>query len=211
MKKIILTLTILLGNIYSVLAQDINTVFLSVPDSIIFGLEAEHKDRLLANPKDTAKVLVESTFYSRIERKGITDSYIALQTSEAGNIQIKLLPLVNDSKIICVVKTVCGDACDSQIKFYTTKWATIPQTDLFPKPTIDWFIKSDSDRNSQDFQNAVTSLDMNPIKIALSPDNDNISVIYDIKAYLSEEDYKRIQPFLIEEPKILTWDKVSYK
>lgn len=212
MKKFILAFAILSINAFvNVMAQNINTVFLSIPDSIIFGLEAEQRDKLLANPNDTAKVVVESPLYSKIERLAITDDFISLQTSEVGNVQIKLLPLINDSKIICVVKTVCGKACDSQIKFYTTKWAAIPQSDLFPTQNIEWFIKPDADRQSQDFQNAVVALDMNPMKISFSEDNDNISVNYDIKAYLADDDYKRIQPFLIEKPKILTWDKISYK
>lgn len=44
----------------------------------------------------------------------------------------------------------------------------------------------------------------------LSPKDTSLSVYYDIKKYLSEEDYKKIEPFLLENPKIFYWDKSSY-
>ncbi|WP_165020175.1 MULTISPECIES: DUF3256 family protein [unclassified Dysgonomonas] len=211
MKKIIIVLAFLFTGISAMVAQDMTTVFLSVPDEVLFGLEPEQKDRLLSNPEDTATVSVESALYAKIKRKAISPNYIWLQTSEKATTQIKLLPLINDSKIICVVKTVCGNICDSQVKFYTSKWVEIDQTGFMPKPNVDWFIKADADRNSQEFKNAYAALTMNPMKIKLFADNDSLSVKYEIKNYLSEDDYNKIQPFLIEEPKVLVWDKTSYK
>lgn len=184
---------------------------MGMPDNIIFGLEAAEKELLVSNPTDTTKLKVDRGTFSELERLAISPDYISLQTSDAGTTQIKLLPLINDSKIICVVKTACGKICDSQVQFYTTKWMPIAQGDLLPKINKDLFIKADADRNSQDFQNAYKSLDMSPFKIDLSANSNSITIGYDIKNYLSEEDYKKIQPYLIGESITLTWDKASYK
>ncbi|MDU1891075.1 MAG: DUF3256 family protein [Dysgonomonas sp.] len=210
MKKIIFTLSLLIFTFYTVSAQEIGKVLLPMPSDIIFGLEASHKDMLLTNPTDTAKVVVDRGTFGELTRLAISEDFISIQTSDAGNTQIKLLPLINDSKIVCVVKTVCGKICDSQIQFYTPKWMPIDQQ-LIPDIDKDFFIKSDVDRNSQDFVNAYKALDLTPVKMTLSPTDNSIQLEYDIKDYLSEEDYKKIQPFLIEGPKVFTWDKISFK
>jgi len=214
MKKSILTIFLIFSTFFTVSAQNINEVLLSMPENLIFGLDAAAKDKLLANPDDTTAVIVERAGFGTfgdVERLGISTDYIELQTSESGTTQIKLLPLINDSKIICVVKTVCGKACDSQIQFYTTKWVPIPQGDLFPKVGKDTFIIANTDRNSQDFQNAYAALDMNPISIALSASDTSLDISYDIENYLTTEDYKKIEPYLIENPKRYIWDKLSFK
>ncbi len=211
MKKIIFTILFTMLVTLSISAQEIGGVVLSIPENIIFGLETAQKDLLTSNPKDTTRITIDRGTLGVVKRLSISTDFISLQTSEAGTTQIKLLPLINDSKIICVVKTACGKICDSQIEFYTTKWLPISQADLFPKKNKDWFIKVDADRNSQEFKNAYAALDMNPMKMSLSGTDTSITLTYDIKKYLSEDDYKKIQPFLIVEPKVFTWDKISYK
>lgn len=211
MKKIIITVIIFISTISTLSAQEIGSIVLSMPNNIIFGLEAAQKDKLIADPKDTTQIIVDRGTFSAIKRLKISSDFISLQTSAMGTTQIKLLPLINESKIICVVKTVCGKACDSQIEFYTTKWVPIPQKELFPETDKDWFIKPDTDKNTQCFKNAYAALDMNPMKFILSPDNTSLSVEYTIKDYLSDEDYKKIEPYLIEGNKIFEWNKTSYK
>lgn len=209
MKRILLIIALISTSLY-ISAQELQSIFLSMPENLILGLEATERDKLTANTSDTTQISVIRSKGSNIKRLAISPDYISLQTSEAGTIQIKLLPLINESKIICVVRTVCGEICDSQLQFYTTKWIPIEQN-LFPRINKDWFIKTDADRDGQDFKNAYAALDMTPTKIELSPSSTEAKVFYDIKSYLSEDDYKKIQPFLTEEPKILEWDKVSFK
>lgn len=210
MKKALLIISFIWLTGFSVNAQELENVILSMPNGIVLGLDAAQKDRLVASLKDTAQIEVDRENIGTVKRLAISPDYISLQTSESGTTQIKLLPLINDTKIICVVKTICGGVCDSQIQFYTTKWLPIAQ-DLFPKKTKDWFIKHDADKDSQDFKNAYASLDMTPIKIMLLPESTSLEAFYDIKNYLSEDDYKKIQPFLIEGAKTFEWDKISYK
>lgn len=211
MKKLLFTIISTLFISISVSAQNIGDIFLTMPEGVIFGLDAAGKEKLVSNHNDTTGIVVEREVLGEIERLGISDDFISLQTSEAGTLQIKLLPLINDSKIICVVKTVCSTICDSQIQFYTTKWMPIPQGELFPKKDKDWFIKPDADKNSQEFINAYAALDLNPIVITLSADDTSLEASYDIENYLSGDDYKKISPYLIDTPKKFVWDKLSYK
>ncbi|GAB6009138.1 DUF3256 family protein [Dysgonomonas reticulitermitis] len=209
MKKLLFAI-ILLTITTTISGQDIKNIILSMPESIIYGLEASEKNLLAAGLEDTAKLTVNRGRLGEITRLSVSPDFVSFKTSDAGTVEIKLLPLINDSQIICVIRTVCADACDSQLQFYTTKWIPINQGDLFPKKDKNWFIRSDIDKDSEEFRNAYAALDMTPIKMKLSPTDLSLMVYYDIKEYLNGEDYKKIEPFLIENPKILYWDKSSY-
>lgn len=209
MKKII-TLALTIYCSLSLSAQDITKVFLEIPSTILFELDAEKKDKLVSNPTDTTTISVDSHLGS-IERIAISEDFISLKTSGAGTLQIKLLPLVNDSKIICVVKTVCSKACDSQVQFYTTAWVPLPIANLFPAKDISWFLKSDIDKSSDDFKNAVAAIDMNPVQLSLSEKDYSITAESDLENHLAGDDFAAVEPFISSEPKILVWDKVSYK
>jgi len=211
MKRTIFIIFTLLTSYISVSAQDIETVLLNMPDGIIAGLETTHREQLLLNPQDTASITVSRGELGTAKRKAISSDYIEIQTSEIGTTQIKLLPLINDSKIICVVKTVCAKVCDSQMQFYTTSWMPIPQKELFPEKNKEWFFKKNIDRNDQDFQNAYASVDMSPMKIRLSPNDTSLIVYYELEKYLSVEDYKKIESYIAKEPKVFSWDRSSFK
>lgn len=210
MKRLTVIIALIMSTI-SIYCQDITSIVLSLPDNIILGLDAENKDKLVSKTNDTIEVKASSVLGGEIIRKAFTNDYIALQTSEVGTLQMKLLPLVNDSKIICIINTVCGKACDSNISFYTTNWVPLSSSGLFPKPEIDWFIKPDADRKSQDFINAYAALDLVPVKLDISTSETEISASFDIKNYLSDDDYKKMEPYLLSAPHKLVWNKISFK
>lgn len=211
MKQIRLILAFSLFTLQFAVAQDLTSVFLNIPENILFGVNAEGKDKLIANTSDSAKVIIQSTIDAEIIRDTLTDDFIKIQTSSVGTLQIKLLPLVNNSKIICLVKTVCGEVCDSYTEFYATDWTPLKNTNLMPEPSMDWFIKNDADRNSLEFKNAYAALTMIPLKVEISEGSPTLQVYCDIKGYLSQEDYENFEPFFTDAPKILTWDKASFK
>ena len=211
MKKV-LSIIFLLSTIISLSAQDITSVFLSAPDNLIFGLDAEAKDKLIANRNDTSTIEVPSSLGGKVQRIGMSDDFIEVRTSSAGTIQMKLLPLVNNTYIVSVVTTVCGKACDSKINFYTTDWKPLSNSaTLFPKLNSDMFIKSGTNRTEENFINAFAALDMTPMKIELNGNDTSAKVYLDIESYLTKTDYDKIKPYLTDEPKVFNWDKTSFK
>lgn len=211
MKRLCFIFSLIIFCVFNVWGQDFNAVFVKMPGSVIYGLTADDKNKLISNPQDTAVVITNNDLYEDIRRLAISADYIAIKTSDVGTVQIKLLPLVNNSEIICVVKTVCKNICDSRIDFYTSDWEPIENNALFPVPQIEWFIRPDADRNSDKFKNAVSALDINPVKLELSPKGYVIKAALDIEGYLGKESYKELKPFLINESRSFTWDKISFK
>lgn len=211
MNKLLTTILLSFGLVSAVLAQDINAVFKKMPRDIVYGLSPDLNEMLLDNPKDTTK-FVATAIYESIKRKAINPDFISLQTSKVGTTSIRLLPLINESKIVCVVQTVDGTIADSRIKFYTEKWEPIDGSDLLPQERdVNWFIKSDVDQSSEKFIHAMATLTMLPMKYVLSETEPTLSIEFEPKGFLSIEDYKNIEPYLTKEPKVLKWDKVRFK
>ncbi len=191
-------------------SQTIKNVILTIPDDVVMGLTTEQKTALCADPA-TDSVKVDNALNGQIVRLGISNDYLKLQTSDVGTTQIKILPLVNDTKILAVVKTVCSDACDSRIQFYTLDWRPLPEQNLLPKRTFDWFLKPDADHQSVDFKEAIKAVDMNPVILALSPTDYSLTADSEIGNYIGSEDYTALEPFLRDKPKVFVWNKISFK
>lgn len=211
MKNILFALAFSFIILSKTMGQDISSVIRTIPDKLMLRMSDDQKEKLTTLPDDSSEVTVKNLLGGTVERVGISSDYVALKTSDIGMLQIKLLPLINNSNIIGVIRTVCDKACDSQIDFYTTDWQPLQGENLFPDKNKDWFIQSTVDHQSQEFKNIYGALDMTPIKLMFSPDNDSVVAVYDIQKYLSADDYKLLKPYLVDEPISFTWDKVSFR
>ena len=211
MKKIQFALILIFTFSGFLKAQDISSVIFSMPDELTLKIPDDQKEVLSTQTEDTAKVTVRNILGGNVERLSISKDYVAIKTSDIGMLQIKLLPLINNSYIIGVIRTVCDMACDSQIDFYTTDWKHLSTADLFPKKDKEWFISSSADRESFQFKNAYAALDMTPVKYIFSPNTETLTAVYDIKKYLSPDDYKLLKPFLSADSITFKWDKTSFK
>ncbi|MEG1545579.1 MAG: DUF3256 family protein, partial [Tannerellaceae bacterium] len=69
--------------------------------------------------------------------KKLTSNYLLLQSTERSTIELKLLPLVNNTFIICMVSTVDGPVSDSRVLFYTTDWKPLPSEEMLSPVTAD--------------------------------------------------------------------------
>lgn len=210
MKRLILSI-LLSVFVMGVKAQDMATLFVAMPDQNIPQLEnAWRKDIIdLYNSGKEAKLKNTMNGFSVLQK--LTSDYLSLQSTERTTIDMKLLPLVNNTYVICVVTTVNGPAPDSQIEFYTTEWTPLDASDLFSPVSADWFIKEDADRNSNAFIDATSRLDMDLITYSLSPDDLTLTETFTTPLYLSKADREKVQPFLKDSPRVFTWEKFHFK
>lgn len=221
MRKYISTfaLALLVASINSLYAQDIasvinnaqkNPLFESISpilSQLVFSTDSTVKITK-ENPIDTSAIALRGAF-GVVKRTAKTKDYIAIETSKAGTLEAKLLPLINDSKIVCVVKTVCGKICDSQPLFYTTEWEALETNSLIPAKSIDWFI--DRSAIPQEKLEEVNTLlgNINPVKFSLNPTNNTITAESGLDSYLGDS-FKIVEPYFTK-TKVLTWNKTSFK
>lgn len=98
-------------------AQDMDAVFVAMPDQYVPQLEnAWRKDLIdLYNSGKEAKLKNTMNGFSTLKK--LTDDYLLLQVTDRSTVEMKLLPLVNDTYVVCMVTTVYGPIPDSQVEF----------------------------------------------------------------------------------------------
>ncbi|MDO5664545.1 MAG: DUF3256 family protein [Bacteroidia bacterium] len=204
MKKRLFILLILVST--SAFSQKIDDVFKTMPNSILPGLSEGNRTMLLV---DTGKTVIPYTF-GEIEKLTYSPDFLKIKTSEIGTTQIKLLPLINDTQIICVIKTVCRNACDSNIKFYSTDWKELNANTLLPHISAESFL-DESKKGTDNYKFAVSLSDIYPISAEFENGTNTLTLKLDLKNYLSSEQLAKIKPFVKSETIILNWNNTSFK
>ena len=210
MRRVIVTLLICVFAL-GMNAQDMTSVFTAMPDQYIPQLEHAWRKDLVDLYTSGKESRLKNTMNGFSTLKNLTSDYLLLQVTDRSTIEMKLLPLVNNTNVICLVKTVNGPVPDSRIEFFTTEWEPLAASDLFTPVEADWFIKEDADKNSTAFLDAASRLDMDLIQYSLSPENLTLTATYTTPQYLGQEDRKIVTPFIKEAPKVYTWEKYHFK
>lgn len=191
-------------------AQNISTLFVEMPRDILFILtDNNRKDMvdLYVNEKEASVLNIMGGDSKLIQ---LNENYIKLQLTTQNTVEIKLLPLVNKTQIICVVQTACAPVCDSRISFYTTKWEPIENNGLVKPFTVQNFLNN-SELETEKRQNALASLDTQFFQYQLNPDNNDLSVFYTTPEYLGIEEQKEVEPYLTHKPLVLHWNNTRFQ
>ncbi|MBQ2786987.1 MAG: DUF3256 family protein [Bacteroidaceae bacterium] len=192
MKKFIITLTMLAAIIGKATAQDMRKLFIEMPAQMT-PLMTENDRRDCIDFVDAGmRASITNRLDGKSELKVITKDYLHLQTSQSSSMQIKLLPHTpSGNSIICIINTVCAEACDSRISFYNKQWEKLPCEEIYTKPTIkDFFINTDS------VCKYIKIADIHLVKLTLSATSDSLSAEYTMPSYMNKEDSVAIAPTL---------------
>lgn len=210
MRKVLLIVVSVLCGI-SASAQDMKSVFIAMPDSITPLLTKVNKEDCVDFLDSNMKAEVKNRFDGTAEMKVLTEDYVLVQTSEIGTLEMKLLPVNDSTKVVCMVKTVCASACDSEIRFYTSDW----KQELDKKGYLQWpdagtfFLPKDS--LSEEDVLIRQKADMNLMKASLSKDNPTLAFIYTTPDYLNLEDKEKLKLHLRKEPVVLEWKDGKFR
>ena len=195
----------------SVWAQNMKSVFVSMPDSIAPLFTKVNKEDCIDFLDSGMKAVVTNRFGKKSEMKVLSDDYVLVQSTESSTLEMKLLPLNDSIKVVCMVKTVCASACDSEIHFYTSDWnKELAVTDFLVMPDIDMFFLS-SDSAFDDYDLIRKKVDMHLVKVSLSKDDASLTFIYTTPDYLNKDDREKLLPYLRKEPIVLKWQDGKFR
>ena len=210
MRKVLLIVVSVLCGI-SASAQDMKSVFIAMPDSITPLLTKVNKEDFVDFLDSNMKAEVKNRFDGTAEMKVLTEDYTLVQTSEIGTLEMKLLPVNDSTKVICMVKTVCASACDSDVRFYTSDWSKeLDAASLLQRPSADVFFLP-NDTLSEEGVLIRKKADMPLMKVSLSKDVPTLTFIYTTPDYLNQEDKEKLLPHLRKEPVVLEWKDGKFK
>lgn len=187
------------------MAQNMKSVFVMMPDSIAPLLTQVNKEDCIDFLASNMKAEVTNRFGNTAEMKVLTDDYVLMQTTANSTMEMKLLPLNDSTKVICMVKTACASACDSDIRFYTSDWKKeLPASAFLSLPDARRFYLPELPE-TDDYVLARRKADMHLMKASLSKDDASLSFQYTTPDYMSKEDREKLLPFLRKEPVVLRW------
>lgn len=194
----------------AVKAQNIASLFSNMPDEHIPQLESAWRKDLIDLYNSGKEATLKNSMEGTSKLLKLTDNYLLLQVTERSTQEMKLLPLINNTNIICLVTTVNGPVADSRVDFFTTDWHPLATEGLLSPVTTEWFLKEDADKTSDSYKDAVSRLDMELIKYNLNADDLTLTATYTTPLYLSREERDKVSVFLKDAPKVYTWDRTRF-
>ncbi len=189
MRKLLFFVILLFGGAMTMAsAQDMRTIFLNAPDKIFPLLTGNDRADLVDFIEADMKAKVSNRLDGVSELRELGRDYLMLATTASSTMQMKLLP-VKDDTIICVVKTVKAEAADSRICFYDKEWNMLNAGGMFSFPSIVDFFTSDADE-------LVDMCDIYLVALTLSAADNSLVAEYTMPAYMNVDDAKRVKPLL---------------
>ncbi len=204
MHHLILLFFLSLSNIVE--AQQVGDLFKAMPPELLPGVSEGNKTMLLV---DSGKTTVPYPL-GEIVKEAYGNDYLRLQTSKIGTLQLKLLPVSEDSVVVCLIKTVCGNVCDSHISFYTSEWKKLDKEAFLPTISAEIFLNS-SQKKSKNDKYAVSLPDIYPISATFNETGTDLTLTFHYKERLSEEQIQQLEPLLKGDSVVLTWKNGSFR
>ena len=192
-------------------AQNMKSVFIAMPDSIAPLLTQVNKEDCVDFLDSNMKAEVTTRFGGTAEMKVLTEDYVFLQMTPSSTLEMKLLPVNDSTKVVCMVKTVCASACDSEIHFYTSDWkGKMAVGDFLQKPEQEAFYLP-NDSVTEESVLIRKKADMHLMKASLSKDDASLTFIYTTPDYLNEEDKKQMLRYLNPNPVVFQWKDGKFR
>lgn len=110
----------------AVMAQNIGTAWLEMPNSLMPYLDRTMRQQLLSQKaaSDTAKAVVQNSLNTSTTLEYMSDSRLDLRMDEGVDMTIVRLPLEQDS-ILCCIKTLSAPEPVSFVTIYNKVWQKI--------------------------------------------------------------------------------------
>ena len=171
-------------------AQNMRSIFLNAPDDIFPLLSKNCRADLLDyfDAGMTAKVTNKLDGVSMLE--DFSADFLKLATTASSTMQLKLLP-VQDDTVICVVKTVKAEAADSRIYFYDKAWNLLNDCERFQYPSISTFFIS-----PEAAEECLDKCDIYLVSLSLSAADNTLVAEYTMPSYMSKDDADKVNPLL---------------
>lgn len=192
-------------------AQDLKSLFVAMPDSLSPLLTEVNRADFGDFLDSKMKAEVKNRFGKSSEMTRLTSDYLFLKLTGASTVEMKLLPLNDSVKIVCVVSTYMGPVPDSKVTFYDTDWKMLPANDFLTIPGEDRFYRAPvSDIEADSLKNLRLRADMYLLKAELSADDNTLSFIYTTPEYMDKQSAAELRKYLWGKPLKYQWKDGRY-
>ena len=191
-------------------AQTIRDLFARMPQSEFLPLTVSDRLDLIDFYNAGQKAVVKNRLDDSCSIIRMTNDYLQIQTGK-NTTELFLLPMVNDSKIIGLIQTVCAPACDSRLEFYTASWKKLTTSMFITFAGKYDFLKDGINREDETVKNALIPLDIFLMQLHYDPDKQMLQQYYTTPDYLNGEDRAKVTPYLTGMPKQFKWNQMRFE
>lgn len=182
----LLTFFILYSSFFTLSAQvKMRDVFAKMPDEMLPFVTTNNRLDCIDFIENGMQARVKNRVDEYVELKQMTTDYLLLQTSEVGQVEMKLFAQTDSTAVICMVETVSGPVADSYIRFFDQGWKELSLGDVqlmlsvtvqAGRPAVEAFFPSVPEEERTKVDDAINELrDLLLMEAHLSAEHDNIS------------------------------------
>jgi hypothetical protein len=208
--KIIFTVFLFSIAVRLIQAQTVNELFVSLPESAFLTLPVSDRLDLIDMYKGGEKATVKNLLGDSCSILSMTDNYLQFRIGK-NTMELFLLQMINDSKIVGLIQTVCAPVCDSRIEFYTTTWKKLDTSVFISLAGKYDFLKEGIHPEEENIKNALVPLDISLMQLHYDSEKRELQQIYTTPDYLSETDRDKVMPYLSEIPKLFKWNLTRFE
>ena len=143
MKRIV-TIMILALAVMTVRAEDLRTLFIGMPDSIIPALTRSDRMDFMDYIDSGMKAKVRNKLGGESVMTRFEDNMLTVVTSGAGRMDMVLFRMKSGSNLICIISTVTAKYDDSRLAFYTENWEPVATSGLIELPVFDDYLTKEA-------------------------------------------------------------------
>lgn len=181
-------------------AQNIKFIFRNMPDSVMPLLNHTNRADFTDFMDSKMKAVVKNQFHTESEMTVMTTDYIRINTTVQSTWEMKLLPMNDTTRVICVVNTVMAPVADSDIHFYTTTWQPLSTSQFITEPSLDDFFMAPRSSAADSVQTAYSlarrSVDAYLAKASLAKDDTSLTYTFTSPEYQGKEAQIVLKPFV---------------
>jgi len=208
--KIIFTILLLNISFRLMQAQTASELFVTLPEPALLPLTASDRLDLIDLYKSGGKSITKNQLGDSCSLLRMTDDYLQMQTGD-NTIELFILPMINDSKVVGVIQTVCAPVCDSSLDFYTTTWKKLTTSVFIKLAGKNDFLKEGVQSEDEIVKNALIPLDISLMRLHYVPENHELQQYYTTPDYLSETDRVKAMSYLKDSPKVFKWNLTRFE
>ena len=172
-------------------------LFVSMPDSLLPTLTAVNRADCIDFLESNMKARVENRFGKTSEMVALGDDYIKMEMTPNSTWQMKLLSINDSTQVISTITTVCAPVCDSNIKFYDTKWNELPTKNYIPvKPTIADFVNLPDSAATEEMKNDMMAIDVLLTEAQFNKEDNNLVFNFTTPQYIEKEKAEKLKTVL---------------
>lgn len=192
--RILLPVVMVVSVSVPIASRTVRDFFLSENGDVFKAMPSNKRSEMLAYYDVGRLMPTTDNFGGSFTLQKVTESYISVKASESSDIQLKMLTSGRDTTLL-VINTVKIPAKDSRLRAFDTSWNEVKLTKAVKQAKMEDFIviPKGSKKKKADVLGEIRF----PI-ISYVADSVTTRIVahQELKSFMSDDDYKQIEPYL---------------